>query len=209
MSNKGRFWADAFSEPKRQYRYVLSNMRGIPQWIIKTVKKPSLQISETQHQFINYTFYYPGRVEWQPIDITLVDPVDPDATATLMEIVRDMGYVYPSDIDTTGGGVITISKKKSIEALGREIYIDQIDPDGGGKIETWVLKNPFITNLDFGELSYESDELVNINMTLRHDYARCLLKPTTGADLLSPTPADRLPEDMASPIAGGGRVNDS
>ncbi len=202
MSQGERFWADAFTEPKRSYRFVLANMRGIPQWIVKTVKKPSLQITESEHSFINYKFYYPGRVEWQPIDLTLVDPVDPDATATLMEIVRDMGYVYPSDIDK--GNIITVSKKKSIEALGSSIYLQQIDADGGGLIESWELKNPFITNLDFGELSYEDDGLVNINVTLRYDWAVCLLKPTEGANFSNP-PSDRISDDVVDPLAGGGR----
>lgn len=199
---ENNFWADAFTEPKRSYRFVLANMRGIPQWVIKTVKKPSLQITESEHSFINYKFYYPGRVEWQPLDITLVDPVAPDATATLMEMVRDMGYVYPSDVDQ--GSIITISKKKSIEALGSTIYIQQIDADGAGIVESWELKNPFITNLDFGELSYEDDGIVNINMTLRYDWARCLLKGTDGANFTSP-PSDRLSSDVRNPVAGGGR----
>ena len=206
MSQGERFWADAFTEPKRSYRFLLSNMRGIPQWVIKTVKKPSLQVSETPHQFINYTFYYPGRVEWQPIDITLVDPVDPDATATLMEMVRDMGYVYPSDLDQAG--IITISKEKSVKALGSTIYIDQIDADTGSKIESWEIKNPFITNLDFGELSYEDDGIVNISVTLRYDWARCILQSKEGVNFSSP-PNERIASDVkaGTPIPGSGRIS--
>ena len=56
MSQGERFWADAVTEPKRKYRFLLTNMRGIPQWVIKTVKKPSLQITESEHSFINYKF---------------------------------------------------------------------------------------------------------------------------------------------------------
>jgi len=198
-----RFWADQFTEPKRSYRYVLANMRGIPQWIIKTVKKPSLTITETEHSFINYKFYYPGRVEWAPIDITLVDPVSPDASATLMELVRDMGYVYPSDVDQ--GSIITISKKKSIEALGNQIYINQIDADGMGVIESWELKNPWISSLDFGQLSYEDDGIVDIAVTIRYDWARCLLQGKDGATFSSP-PADRISSVVqSSPVSGGGR----
>ena len=205
MSQGESFWADAVTEPKRQYRFVLANMRGIPQWIVKSVKKPSLSISESSHQFINYTFHYPGRVEWQPVELTLVDPIAPDATATLMEMVRDMGYVYPSDFDQAN--VITISKAKSIEALGKVIYINQIDADGGGVIESWEIKNPWIQSLDFGELSYENDEMVNISVTLRYDWARCLLQNTEGAVFGTSGPP-RISSDVAEgPVPGGGRKN--
>jgi hypothetical protein len=205
MSQGERFWADAVTEPKRKYRFLLTNMRGIPQWVIKTVKKPSLQITESEHSFINYKFYYPGRVEWQPIDITLIDPVDPDATATLMEMVRDMGYVYPSDVDQ--GSIITISKEKAIKALGDVIYIEQIDADTGGKIESWELKNPFITNLDFGDLSYEDDGIVEISMTLRYDWARCVLQNKDGVNFVN-APGDRIANDVAAgqTIPGSGRT---
>ena len=79
------FWADAVTEPKRAYRWVM-NFRGIDQWVMKKVTKPNFTVSEAEHSFLNYKFFYPGRVEWNDITCTLVDPISPDASATLMKL---------------------------------------------------------------------------------------------------------------------------
>jgi hypothetical protein len=62
-----------------------------------------------------------------------------------------------------------MSKQGFVEAVGNP-SLQQIDADGN-QIEEWRLSNAFVTNLDFGQLDYASDELVIISMTLRYDYA--------------------------------------
>ena len=39
------------------------------------------------YENLNHKFYYPGRLEWQTIDVTLVDPVSPDAVSTVNDII--------------------------------------------------------------------------------------------------------------------------
>tara|TARA_R100001509_G_scaffold75728_1_gene42381 strand:- start:1396 stop:1983 length:588 start_codon:yes stop_codon:yes gene_type:complete len=167
------FWADAYTEPKRKYRFLL-NFRGIDQWIIKNVNKPSFDVSESEHDFLNYKFYFPGRVTWNSITVTLVDPVQPDASKTIQKLLNDSGYVEPSDVNVESGNPITISKEKAIQALGNKIYIKQVDPDGRGPIEQWELNNPWIKSVSFGDLDYSADDLVEITMEIRYDWARCL-----------------------------------
>jgi len=180
------FWADAVTEPKRAYRWVM-NFRGVDQWMMKKVTKPNFTISESEHSFLNYKFYYPGRVEWNEITCTLVDPIQPDASATLMKIITDTGYVYPDDIDQDAP--LTVSKRKSIAAIGGSIFIKQIDADGNGIIEAWELKNPWIKSVSFGELSYEDDGIVEIEVGLRYDWARLIDSSSRGRiNLLSGHP---------------------
>ena len=75
------FWADYKVEPKRKFRWVL-HLDHIPAWTLKKVTKPSYTVSEIKHSFINHSFYYPGRVEYNEVEFTLVDPVEPDAAST-------------------------------------------------------------------------------------------------------------------------------
>ena len=42
---------------------------------------------------------------------------------------------------------------------------------GADVIEQWELKNAWVKSVKYGELSYESDDMVNIDMTLRYDFA--------------------------------------
>jgi hypothetical protein len=76
------FWGDASLEPKRKFRWILG-MNGIPHWLLKTASRPNISLTEAEHDFLNYKFYFPGRVSYDELSITLADPVNPDATSTL------------------------------------------------------------------------------------------------------------------------------
>ena len=52
------------------------------------------------------------------------------------------------------------------------IIIQQIDADGA-VIEQWTLRNPFITNVGLPELTYDNDDIGEIELELRYDYAVC------------------------------------
>lgn len=162
------FWTEKSVEPKRKFRWLLY-WTGVPQFIVKSVKKPSYEVATTEHQFLNYEFYYPGRVTWQPIEITLVDPVQPDSTKSLYKILERSGYVIPHNYSQAGAR--TISKKDMVESLGTEIKLSQLDAETGTPIETWIIKNPLITSADFDSLDYSDDGLVNITVGIKYDYA--------------------------------------
>ena len=68
------FWHDArkSKDPKRQYRWVLTNDH-IPSYTLKSVSKPSFSVTQTEHQFLNHSYHYPGRLQWNTVSMTLVD----------------------------------------------------------------------------------------------------------------------------------------
>jgi len=161
------FWSDVNTEPKRAYRWILL-LGGIPQWMIKKVGKPAMTISETEHTYLNHKFWYPGRVEWNTVAVTLADPVEPDAAATMMKIISESGYTLPTSPEAAVSS--TMSKKNACGALG-SVKIQQIGPDGE-TIEEWELINAWIKDVKFGELDYTSDEMVDVELELRYDYAQ-------------------------------------
>lgn len=170
------FWSTNFGEdptlhdPKRKFRFTVEiqgiDAPGATVWWAKTVSKPSFQIAAAEHKYLNHTFYYPGSVTWQDVSMTLVDPVEPDMTATLSAIVVESGYTPPTDQNT----LTTMSKAKSAGALG-SVIITQIDHDGK-PLETWTLWNAFITEVKYGDLGYGEDDLTELTLTLKYDWAR-------------------------------------
>ena len=175
------FWSDASlgtPEPKRSYRWLLY-LGDVPQWVVKKVTKPSFSITETSHTYINHNFYYPGKVEWSEVNVTLVDPASPDAVQTMYNALRASGYSPPENqFDTQ-----TISKQRAVNALGQVRIVqlgDQFadESDNGAMsagqefVEEWILYNAWIKDAKFGDLDYTSDELVEIELTLRYDYAK-------------------------------------
>jgi len=172
MANGMHFWSDNISEPKKNYNWVMS-FNAIPHWVLKTATKPNFTITESSTNFLGHTFYHPGRVEWQAIDVTLGDPVQPDSAASLMNLLRQMGYDYPDGLDYADGkkgkGPTGISKKRAVAAMG-ETKITQLNADGEA-LEEWALINPFITKAEFGSLDYASDDMAEVSVTIRYDYA--------------------------------------
>ena len=163
------FWTDAAGtdarDPKRQYRFIAEFGVGDCSWMVKNVSKPSLSLSEASHEYLNHTFYYPGRASWNSISCTLVDPVSPDAAATMLSIIRDAGYKPPA----TTSDLETVSKKGSIEALGH-VRIRQIDAEGAA-IEEWVLQNAWLKSVDLSGLDYGGDSLSEVTIEIRYDFA--------------------------------------
>ena len=175
------FWSENFGEesettlhdPKRKFRFKVefqgigsSATGGAMLWYAKTCTKPSFQISSAEHKYLNHTFYYPGSVTWQDVTVTLVDPVEPDMAATLSDIVQGSGYTPPSTSDS----LTTMSKAKSANSLGT-VIITQIDSNGQD-LEQWTLWNSFITELKYGDLEYGADDLTELSVTLKYDWAR-------------------------------------
>ena len=164
------FWTSPATSPKRSHRFMLS-IGGIGTdntWLVKQVKKPAATVGEVEHQYLNHTFYYPGRVTWDTVNCTLVDPVSPNAGGLLSKILEGSGYHMPQN----GNMSTAITKEKAVEALGN-VVITQFGNNLSDKVEEWTLKNAFITNIDWGELSYDTDDLTNITLTIRYDWAEC------------------------------------
>jgi len=171
------FWSDAtIADPKRQHRWLVDisapELSDFIQYTCKKVNKPKMTVGEAEHKFINHTFYYPGGVTYDPITITMVDPANPHATQALYDLIQVAGYRLPSNITNIAMNepdISTISKRKSVGALGSCI-ISQMDGNGN-MIERIDLKNPWIKSIDYGgELSYESEGLIEIAMEIRFDW---------------------------------------
>ena len=170
------FWYDKALEPKRQFRFLISLQLGAEneelQFACKTADRPSYTIGEQEHRFFNHTFYYPGRMNWNTVGMTLVDAIEPGSTELLYEYLADIGIQQPRDFGESTG--TTITKESAVNALG-DVKIYELGTSGENEtriIGEWSLINAFITEVNFGSHSYDSDEMVEISLTLRYDWAQ-------------------------------------
>ena len=172
-------WAAPALEPKRSHRFVLL-LNSVPAYVIKKVSKPNFTVAETPHKFMNWTFWYPGKVEWDAVTFTLVDPVRPNAALALLEALKAGGYHYPNE-GQENNTEMTVSKFRSTQALG-SVKIQQLASSRSGTkaevkenadqiVEEWELKNAWIQKVQYGELNYDNDALVETTVTLRYDWA--------------------------------------
>jgi hypothetical protein len=143
-------------EPKMKNRYVME-IDGIPSYMVKAANRPTIQFEVITLDHINVKRKLKGKGEWQDITITLFDPIVPSGAQAVMEWVR------LSHESITGRDGYADFYKKDID-----IYL--LGPVGD-KIEQWKLKGAFISQANFGDLAFDSNEPVTVELTLSYDYA--------------------------------------
>jgi len=171
LTSGGTFWtASPNRDPKRAFRFKVEVGSSGTIWYAKTAQRPTVSFGQTEHNFMNHTYYWPGKAEWSEVAVTFIDPVDPDLGGNLMKAIADSGYNIP-DGNTN---MTSMSKKSVMESLGGkgdDIRIHVID-ENGDLLETWSLMHAWIKSIDFSDLDYGSDEMSEITVTFRYDWAK-------------------------------------
>ena len=143
-------------EPKTKSRYILY-VEGIPSYLIKTANRPSITFEEVELNHINMKRFVKGKGAWEPIEITLYDPVVPSGAQAVMEWVR----LHKESV-TGRDGYSDFYKK--------DITINMLGPVGD-KVEEWTLKGAFIVSAAFNDLDWSVSDPAEITLSLRYDYA--------------------------------------
>jgi len=148
-------------EPKRNNRFYLEfpTEVGIEVWKVRDVKRPTMDINSVEIPYMNESNYVAGRYKWNPIEITLIDPIAPSTSTQVMEWVR----LHAESL--TGRMGYAIGYKK-------DLIIKGLDPSGV-EIEKWLLEQCMITNVDFGSNAQDDDELQTVKITIQP--YRCIL----------------------------------
>ena len=148
-------------EPKRVNRFIFRfpSSLGINEWYVTSGKRPSAKINVTEIPFLNTSTYVAGRFTWDTIQVTFKDPIGPSASQALMEWFR----LHAESV--TGRMGYAAGYKKDID-------LEMLDPTGV-VVEKWILYGTFLTDVNFGALSYSQDALADITASLRMD--RCVL----------------------------------
>ena len=143
-------------EPKQTNRFFMY-IEGIPSFIIKAAARPQLTSNITVLDHINVERKLKGKGRWDDVTITLYDPVVPSAAQAVMEWIR------LSHESVTGRDGYSDFYKKDItfNALGPV----------GDKVEEITLKGAYISSANFGDFDWATEDAVNIQLTLKYDYA--------------------------------------
>jgi predicted porin len=184
------FWSTEGAEPKRKYRWTIRfTALGGLSYALKKADKPKGKVNPTTHKYLNHNFNYPGRFEWEDINLTFASVAQPDATYLINKVLINAGYHVPKSDGaasaTTVGQIVgsnqalsTIGKRKFGTALGTSFELIQLNPEGK-EIEVWKVVNPFFTSVNFGDLDYSSEDIVDIQVGVKYDWAQ-LTTPAAG-----------------------------
>tara|TARA_R100001509_G_scaffold139464_1_gene93883 strand:- start:33 stop:521 length:489 start_codon:yes stop_codon:yes gene_type:complete len=143
-------------EPKTANRFVME-IDGIPAFLVKTMQRPSINFETITLDHINVKRYVKGKAAWQPINVTLYDPIVPSGAQAVMEWVR----LHHESVTGRDGYSDFYKKDITFNVLGPV----------GDKVEQWRLKGAFIQSADFSDMDYASNEVGTVALTLQYDYA--------------------------------------
>ena len=146
-------------EPLRQNRWLMRfpSDLGIQEWWLSKAKRPKITQGDVEIPFLNTKTHVVGKYSWDSIQVTFRDPIGPSASQAVMEWVR----LHSESV--TGRQGYAAGYKRDVE-------LEMLDPTGV-VVSKWILKNVMLTDVDFGDLAYDSDALAEINATLVFDYA--------------------------------------
>ena len=80
------------------------------------------------------------------------------------------GYFIPDGTSLSGNYATTAKSDATNSSSVGELVIDTID-DEGNSVESWTLNNAFVKSMKFGDLSYDSDDLLEVTVEFRYDWA--------------------------------------
>ena len=144
-------------EPKTANRFVME-IDGIPAFLVKTMQRPSINFETITLDHINVKRYVKGKAAWQPINVTLYDPIVPSGAQAVMEWVR----LHHESV-TGRDGYSDFYKK--------DVVINVLGPVGD-VVSEWVLKGAFIKTATFPEFNWSTENTaVELQMALGIDYA--------------------------------------
>ena len=143
-------------EPKQQNRFI-AFVDGFPAYIMKGVGAVSLTQGAVALNHINVQRYVKGKTVWNTIQFTLFDPITPSGAQAVMEWVR----LHHESVTGRDGYSDFYKKDITFNTLGPV----------GDKVEEWTLKGAFISSATFGDMDWATEDPVQIELTLKYDYA--------------------------------------
>ena len=61
-------------------------------WYAKKIDKPTFSLTESEHKYLMHSYYFPGKLSWNEITATVVDPGgETDVMTTLAQAMEASG----------------------------------------------------------------------------------------------------------------------
>lgn len=192
------FWNNADIQIKTKSRFLVSIADGFFLPNVKSVTKPTAEITNKAYKLLNHEFKYPGMVKWATVSITFVDMNGAnnsfDTGGFLAQMLNNTGYNYPDSdshniaysgtprkistpeksstiANAFGPGIHDVGDFTRSNYLEQNVVIYQLTPDGDIN-EVWTLVNPLIKSIKFGDLAYDSDDAVEYILDVDYDWAK-------------------------------------
>lgn len=153
--------------PKLRYRFrvsLLDGFGGATRTIeltqnVMSVSRPKISYEEVPIDSYNSKVYIQGKHSWETISLTMRDDITNGVVKLVgAQVQRQLNHY-----------------QQTTPAAGNDykfnMQIEVLDGSNNGSSEVWFLEGCFITQADYSETDYSSNEPVTVALTIRFDNA--------------------------------------
>lgn len=189
-----------YTNMKQQNRFMMF-IGAMPAFFVRATSLPSIDNNPVVVDTINSDYKIKGKSRWQPINLTLYDPIfiqpGPNDKSEIgrgaplsngpsgaMRVYHWINEYHHQSGDSIGG------RRSGRNATGEDLdgYMDRykktitiayLDPTGpisytGILQDKWVLHGAFCSSVNWGEVDVSSDDLVLIEIEVTYDWAELM-----------------------------------
>ena len=173
------FWTTDLFDPKVSFRFkvIFKTNDGFEDiWYAVSAGQPSLTITSAEAKFLRHTANFPTSYKWGEVDVTLVDTGGPKTTSSVMSKISKTQIQYNE--------LFSMSKQRFLQQFN-QVQIISLDSKGK-QFDKWTLFGAFPSSITFGDYSYNSDNLLEIKIKFKFDFAKfeadgqVIFDPTSG-----------------------------
>jgi len=160
--------------PKQSYRFRIvlnsfgngNNLREMTQNVI-SVGRPSFKQEEVALHAYNSIGYIGGKADWEPLELKVRDDITSAvASATGAQLQKQFNHFEQT------AAVAGINYKFTMQ-------IHVLDGTDNDALEQWNLEGCWLTSVAYGEHAYESNDAMEVTLSVRFDNATQVAGPNT------------------------------
>lgn len=133
------------------------------------IDRPNLSFEEVPIHRYNSTAYVAGKHQWEPLNLTVEDDITGLASLAIQGQLETQQRLIGGDLP---GQWLNSAATGSDYKFGMQLQ--QLDGNEG-VVEQWIIEGCWIKSANYGQLSYDSNEPVKIELSVRFDHARQIL----------------------------------
>jgi len=123
--------------------------------------RPKISLREQQVQHLVQSVYYPVKVEWETINLTLYD----------LKVNENPVFDWLTRIYQPTGGSTEFSPVITSQGNFKQDALLCVYDGCGEVIEKWKYENAYPKSINWGDLDMSSSEVIKVDLVLRYDRA--------------------------------------
>ena len=191
LSNNQSADSQGLLMPKLKYRFrasftnfgVTNQTNELTKQIVD-IKRPNVTFPVQTIDVYNSKVYFQGKPEWQETTINLRD----DASGSVSKLVGEQ-IQKQFDFLEQSSAAAGINYKF-------QLVFEMLDGGNGNTLptvlEAWELDGCFLSAVDYGDMAYNSNDAVQIALTVKFDNAIQTIGGGVGRTVVSQTPGDSV-----------------